>query len=221
MKYKLLRFSLLGIFVMFAGVVSATELQDVTATWNFAANCANLAPKSEGGSYTAAKMASDVKDIEMNIIYNGGSIKNNDNSYQVTTGVEMQIPVKNAGDLITVKGYPGYSKYTIDTSIESPCIADADGVFQGVEGTRRVSDVVVLNKETGEYEPIDPEKTYTLACHNYMLQSMGDGYSMFADNNFLVDSAIADYQVLINYIRDVLQGDLSQYAELEGRITIK
>ena len=50
---------------------------------------------------------------------------------------------------------------------------------------------------------------------------MGDGYSMFADNNFLVDSAIADYQVLINYIRDVLQGDLSQYAELEGRITIK
>ena len=61
MKYKLLRFFLLGIFVMFAGVVSATELQDVTATWNFAANCANLAPKSEGGSYTAAKMASDVK----------------------------------------------------------------------------------------------------------------------------------------------------------------
>ena len=115
MKYKLLRFSLLGIFVMFAGVVSATELQDVTATWNFAANCANLAPKSEGGSYTAAKMASDVKDIEMNIVYNGGSIKNNDNSYQVTTGVEMQIPVKNAGDVVTVVGYPdsNYSHYSV------------------------------------------------------------------------------------------------------------
>ena len=125
--------------------------------------------------------------------------------------------VGECGGFLQVSGL----KYTIDTSIESPCIADADGLFQGVEGTRRVSDVVVLNKETGEYEPIDPEKTSTLACHNYMLQSMGDGYSMFADNNFLVDSAIADYQVLINYIRDVLQGDLSQYAELEGRITIK
>ncbi|MBO4660420.1 MAG: InlB B-repeat-containing protein [Prevotella sp.] len=85
--------------------------QDVTATWDFANNCANLAPKSEGGSYTAETMASNIEGIEMEIIYNGGVIKNNDNSYQVSNGVEMHIPVKNAGDLVTVKGYPGYSKY--------------------------------------------------------------------------------------------------------------
>jgi len=31
----------------------------------------------------------------MTIEYNGGQIKNNDNSYQVTNGVEMRIPVKS------------------------------------------------------------------------------------------------------------------------------
>ena len=148
MKYKLLRFSLLGIFVMFAGVVSATELQDVTATWNFAANCANLAPKSEGGSYTAAKMASDVKDIEMNIIYNGGSIKNNDNSYQVTNGVEMQIPVKNAGDVITVKGYPGYSKYTIGNNAEE---LTNDNTYTAKRSDAEAGYVAVTSKDGNNY----------------------------------------------------------------------
>jgi hypothetical protein len=87
--------------------------EDVTATWDFAANCADLAPKSEGGAYTAASMESNVKGISMDILYNGGQIKNNDNSYYVGNGVEMQIPVKNKGDLVTVKGYPGYCSYSV------------------------------------------------------------------------------------------------------------
>lgn len=86
---------------------------DVTATWDFVKNCANLAPKAEGGAYTATTMASDVEGIEMTIVYNGGQIKNNDNSYYVGTGVEMQIPVKNVGDEVTVVGYPGYFHYSI------------------------------------------------------------------------------------------------------------
>ena len=86
---------------------------DVTATWDFVKNCANLAPKAEGGAYTATTMASDVESIEMTIVYNGGQIKNNDNSYYVGTGVEMQIPVKNVGDEVTVVGYPGYFHYSI------------------------------------------------------------------------------------------------------------
>ncbi len=93
--------------------------QDVTATWDFVANCANLAKKgTEGSSYTAETMASNVEGISMTIVYNGGVIKNNDNSYQVGKGVEMQIPVKNVGDLVTVRGYNGYSKYTIGNNTE-------------------------------------------------------------------------------------------------------
>lgn len=90
-----------------------TPATDVTATWDFVKNCANLAPKAEGGAYTATTMASDVEGIEMTIVYNGGQIKNNDNSYYVGTGVEMQIPVKNVGDEVTVVGYPGYFHYSI------------------------------------------------------------------------------------------------------------
>ncbi|MBR2781762.1 MAG: 5'-nucleotidase C-terminal domain-containing protein [Oscillospiraceae bacterium] len=38
-----------------------------------------------------------------------------------------------------------------------------------VEGARRVGNVLVGG------EPIDPERTYTLASHNYMLLDNGDG----------------------------------------------
>ena len=92
--------------------------QDVTAMWDFANNCAQLAPKGEGGTYTAETMASNVEGIEMTIEYNGGQIKNNDNSYQVTNGVEMRIPVKSTEDIVTVSGFSGYSHYTIGNSTE-------------------------------------------------------------------------------------------------------
>ena len=87
--------------------------QDITATWDFVNNCAQLSPKADGGAYTAETMASNVEGIEMTIVYNGGQIKNNDNSYQVGKGVEMRIPVKNKGDLVSVFGYPGYFSYSV------------------------------------------------------------------------------------------------------------
>ena len=121
---------------------------DVTATWDFANNCAKLAKKSEGGSYTAETMASDVEGIEMAIVYNGGVIKNNDNSYQVSTGVEMRIPVKNAGDEITVKGYPGYSKYTIGSSTEE---LTGDNTYKVKISDAEVSYVAVTSLDNNNY----------------------------------------------------------------------
>lgn len=112
-------------------------------------------------------------------------------------------------------------KYTIDTSIESSVTLDENDMFVSVDGARRVSDVMVLN-DAGEYEPIDLEKTYTVASHNYMLKSCGDGYTMFADNKFIVEEGMLDNQILITYIKDVLQGQLgARYSEVEGRITVK
>ena len=126
----------------------APVAQDVTATWDFVNNCANLAPKSEGGSYTATMMASDVDGIQMNIVYNGGAIKNNDNSYQVSTGVEMQIPVKNAGDLITVKGYPSYSKYTIGNNAEE---LTGDNTYKAKGSDAEAGYVAVTSKDGNNY----------------------------------------------------------------------
>ncbi len=107
--------------------------------------------------------------------------------------------------------------YTVDLNVESTVKLDENGMFVEVEGDRRVKDVTIGG------EPLDPEKTYTLASHNYKLKDCGDGYSMFADNVFLQDSVMIDNQVLINYIVDVLGGTVGEeYADPygQGRITI-
>ena len=84
-----------------------------------------------------------------------------------------------------------------------------------------MKDVQVLNSKTGKYEPIDAKKTYTLASHNYLIKSMGDGYSMFADNKLLQDSVMLDNQVLITYISTTLNGTIGDtYSKPEGRITV-
>ena len=107
--------------------------------------------------------------------------------------------------------------YTVDLNVESTVKLDENGMFVEVEGERRVKDVTIGG------EPLDPEKTYTLASHNYKLKDCGDGYSMFADNVFLQDSVMIDNQVLINYIVNVLGGTVGEeYADPygQGRITI-
>ncbi len=116
-------------------------------------------------------------------------------------------------------------KYTINTAIPSSVVTDDTGAFVEVSGARRVSDVQVENRETGAYEPLDPNATYTLASHNYMLKQGGDGFTMFgADNiNLLKDETMVDNEVLIDYISDTLGGTIGQeYADPygQGRITI-
>ena len=111
-------------------------------------------------------------------------------------------------------------RYTIDTSIESPAIADANGMFFGFveDAPRRVTSVEV--EKNGEWVPLDPTAIYLLASHDYMLRDGGDGTTMFQGDEVVLDPGIMDYQVVVNYI-DSLNGDLSAYAEPQGRITVK
>ena len=114
-------------------------------------------------------------------------------------------------------------RFTIDLNVDSTVEINEKGEFIGVTGDRRIKDVTVLNPETGEYEPLDPEKTYTLASHNYLLEEAGDGYTMFKGCTLLQDKVMIDNQVLITYIVDKLGGVVgSEYADPfgEGRITI-
>lgn len=113
-------------------------------------------------------------------------------------------------------------KFTVDMNVDSTVVKDDKKLFIEVAGDRRVKDVEVL-QDDGTYAPIDPDKTYTLACHNYLLKEMGDGYTMFADNNFLTEDVMLDNQVLINYIVEKLGGTVgSDYIDPygQGRITI-
>ncbi|MGN1164325.1 MAG: bifunctional metallophosphatase/5'-nucleotidase [Candidatus Ornithospirochaeta sp.] len=123
--------------------------------------------------------------------------------------------VGESGGFLQVSGL----KFTIDTSVPSSVKKDDKGLFVAVEGERKVKDVYV--EKNGEWAPIDPEATYTVACHNYMLQDMGDGYTMFADNQYILDKVMLDNQVIITYICDFLGGNVGEeYAAPQGRITV-
>ena len=104
--------------------------------------------------------------------------------------------------------------YEVHTYLDSSVVLDEAKMFVGVDGEYRVKNVMVNG------EPLDLEKTYTVACHNYKLQDMGDGYTMFADNVFTQDCVMLDNQVLITYITEGLGGIVGDaYAEPQGRIT--
>lgn len=112
-------------------------------------------------------------------------------------------------------------RYTIDTSVESTVQLDEAGMFVSCGDSRRIKDVQILRSD-GSYEPLDPNQTYTLASHNYLIKQGGDGLNLFMDNSLIIDEGMVDYQVLITYITENLGGTIGEdYAETENRITVR
>ena len=107
--------------------------------------------------------------------------------------------------------------YEIHTYIESTCTEDENRFFTGIEGERRVQNVLV------DGEPIDPEAVYSVASVDYTLLNKGDGYAMFDGAQVLQDRVKLDNQVLIDYITETLGGVIGEEYEDpfgQGRITI-
>ncbi len=110
--------------------------------------------------------------------------------------------------------------YEIHNYIESPCESDESGGFQSIgDGERRVRNIRIGGEE------IDYNKKYTLAGHNYMLLDLGDGFNMFKGADKLLESVAIDNQVIIKYITENLNGNVSAdsvYGDPygEGRIKI-
>lgn len=107
---------------------------------------------------------------------------------------------------------------TIDLSVPSSVVVDEKEVFVKVAGERRVRDILING------EPIDPNKIYTVASHDYLLKSGGGGNTLFTDNRLVKDEVMLDNQVLITYIRQYLKGIITedQYGQPfgQGRITV-
>ena len=121
-------------------------------------------------------------------------------------------PLENGG-FLHVSGMT----YAIDASVPSSVVTNEEGEFVAVTGEYRVKNVTIGG------EPLDTEKTYTLASHNFMLKSGGDGYAMFRDNKIVRDSVMLDNAALIQYITGELGGVVSDaYADPrgQGRITV-
>ena len=172
---------------------------------------------------------------------NGGGVRADINAGDITYGDIINVhPFGNSACLVEVTGqqlkdalelgsaaYPGESggflqvsglTYTINADIPSSVVKNDKSEFVKVDGAYRVSDIMVGG------QPLDVNKTYTLASHNYMLKDAGDGYTMFGTKNVKVlqDEVMIDNQVLINYIVNNLGGVVgAEYAAPQGRITIK
>ena len=113
-------------------------------------------------------------------------------------------------------------RLTIDTSVKAEIIDD-NGVFVALaEGSpRRVSNLEILNRATGNYEPVDPSRTYTIASNSYQLRDMGcNGAYRYTVCD--PDLGVTDAEVTVQYFRDKLKGVMpARYAATEGRITIR
>ena len=86
-----------------------------------------------------------------------------------------------------------------------------------MSGAYRVMDIKVGG------EPIDLNKTYTVASHNYMLKQGGDGMTMFKGCNVIRDEVMVDVDILSSYIRRMGGSVTSEYANPggQGRISIR
>lgn len=103
-----------------------------------------------------------------------------------------------------------------------------DGSFPQVSGLRftahvsdrTISDVEVLNSQTGAYEPIEPDKKYTVATIDYCVS--GGGFRDVIKNCTVIHRGKVLYRdILVEYLEKTLGGHVSNdYAEPQGRIKI-
>ena len=103
----------------FVAVEKIDVPQDVTGTWNFGNADMQAAFMTLSGSNEAGEVEAIEKNgLKMTVEANSATFRVNGDNMQVRKGATFKIPVKNAGDLITVNGYPGYSYYTIGNSTQ-------------------------------------------------------------------------------------------------------
>lgn len=163
-------------------------------------------------------------------ITNGGGIRNEVKEGQVTNGdIIAMLPYDNYVMLIDITGQEL-------TDVLAACIQYypiENGDFPQVSGikftvdssekdlSKRIVDLMILNKETKEYEPIDLQKTYSLATIDYCIT--GGGLQGKLKKNKVTRPAILIYsECLIKYITEHLNSHIGkEYAEPQGRISIK
>lgn len=111
--------------------------------------------------------------------------------------------------------------YTLNSYIPSSVIFDENMAFAGIGDTRRVSDIKILNKDTGVYEPVDMSKTYTLASHNYLLLDHGSGATMLDNASIISNTGMLDVELLEVYINEYLSGTVGrEYEAAQQRIKV-
>ena len=106
--------------------------------------------------------------------------------------------------------------YCIDANIASSVKTDAANRFLEVAGPRRVTNVRVMG------EPLDLQRTYTIATVGFILSRGGNGFAMFEGSQLVQHRAILDVDALADFIGSYADGDLKgAYANERGTGRIK
>lgn len=129
-----------------------------------------------------------------------------------------QFVPNESGSFMQISGM----RFSIDTSVNPAFVMENDLWTAVSEGSpRRISNLEILNRSTGNYEPVDPSRTYTISGNDYVLRDLGCE-AAFRYTLCDADLGVTDAEVTVQYFRDKLQGVMPlQYAAPEGRITIK
>lgn len=113
-------------------------------------------------------------------------------------------------------GFLQVSGLSFDVNLAIPSsVRVRNGVFDGVRGPRRVSNVKIGGVL------LVPNKMYTVAGNNYILMAGGNGYSMLQQNIRCRQVRLTDVDALQEYIHTHLQGivpDVYQNPQGAGRI---
>lgn len=111
-------------------------------------------------------------------------------------------------------------RFEYTNSIPSGVKYDSAHGFAGVEGERKVKTVEILGAD-GQWEPLDPQKTYTCATSTYVARDCGDGYTMMSKVTELVDLGLLDTELILRYLDEVADRHIGEeYADIEGRIIL-
>ncbi len=121
-----------------------------------------------------------------------------------------------AGVFMQVSGL----RFKINPDIPSPVVIDSETeMFSHIEaGERRVSEVEVLDKQSGEYVDVELSRRYTMATLDYLILELG-GSGIFKGVEPDPTYWGAEIEILRSYIENNLNGTIgSEYSEPQGRI---
>lgn len=115
--------------------------------------------------------------------------------------------------------YPQVSgiKFDLDTTVTANIIMpETTEHFEKIgEGPRRISNAKVWNRKTLQWEPLDPNKKYTIASIDFLLLKNGCN-GVLSHGTLVSDDQMLDTQLLENYLSTVLNGTVPKsYANVK------
>lgn len=124
-----------------------------------------------------------------------------------------------SGSFMQVSGL----RFEVNPHLPSPVVKDAEtGMFSSVsDGERRILQVEILNQQSGEFEPLDLSRRYTLATLDYLILEQG--------GSGILSCVVPDYtyygtdiEILHHFLENHLDKKVgSEYSKPQGRIVYR